>query len=184
MNRNDLKSSTTCKPVTLIFARGSIEPGNMGVIVGPGLAEAVKKAGIDAAVQGVDYNSNDVVNGIPAGVKLMVQEADDTAVKCPSSKIVLSGYSSGGIVTDYAVPKLKPETLKHVAAIVTFGFPASLLKTLPAAVRDKAKTFCKTDDQIAQCGDVSTGASGTGSHFSYGGSATDAAAYIKQHLRR
>jgi cutinase len=49
-----------CKPMTLIFARGTSEQGNMGTIVGPPLANAmIALMGADqVAVQGVDYPAN------------------------------------------------------------------------------------------------------------------------------
>ena len=48
---NDVQNGV-CKPVTLIFARGTTEPGNMGVVVGTQFASAL---GNDVTVQGVDY---------------------------------------------------------------------------------------------------------------------------------
>ncbi|KAK3076772.1 hypothetical protein LTS18_012101, partial [Coniosporium uncinatum] len=53
---NDI-SSSACKEVTFIFARGSTEGGNMGMAVGPPFANALKQSfGRDnVAVQGVDY---------------------------------------------------------------------------------------------------------------------------------
>lgn len=58
--RNDLLTTgAACKPTILIFARGTTEPGNMGVVVGPSLASALEsKLGSgqgQVAVQGVDY---------------------------------------------------------------------------------------------------------------------------------
>src|SRR5512142_795950 len=39
----DLASQKPCADMTLIFARGTTEPGNMGVISGPQLVQAIKK---------------------------------------------------------------------------------------------------------------------------------------------
>lgn len=49
-----------CADVTLIFARGSTEIGNMGESVGPALAkELIKTLGADkVAIQGVDYTAS------------------------------------------------------------------------------------------------------------------------------
>jgi hypothetical protein len=47
-----------CSDVTLIFARGTTEVGNMGTCVGPELAEALRKEIPSLSVQGVDYPAN------------------------------------------------------------------------------------------------------------------------------
>jgi hypothetical protein len=75
MSVSDLKKGDfTCKKAALIFARGTGEPGkvveyaedvllitnlgNMGFVVGPGLASGLKKAmNNDILIQGADYSS-------------------------------------------------------------------------------------------------------------------------------
>jgi len=47
-----------CSDVTLIFARGTTEVGNMGTCVGPELAEALRDEIPSLSVQGVDYPAN------------------------------------------------------------------------------------------------------------------------------
>ena len=56
--RNDL--SGACKAVTIIFARGTSEGGNVGTVTGPPYFDAVaKKIGAEnLAVQGVDYGAS------------------------------------------------------------------------------------------------------------------------------
>lgn len=45
-----------CKPVTMIFARGTFEPGNIGLLAGPPFFNALSYAiGDKLAVQGVPY---------------------------------------------------------------------------------------------------------------------------------
>lgn len=61
-------NDNSCKDYTLIFARGTTEPGNVGILVGPPLIEALKdRVGEDRlAVQGVNgYEAN--VEGYLAG---------------------------------------------------------------------------------------------------------------------
>ena len=47
-----------CSDVTLIFARGTTEVGNMGTCVGPELAKALRDEIPSLSVQGVDYPAN------------------------------------------------------------------------------------------------------------------------------
>lgn len=54
--RNDVVDNAPCKPVTVIFARGTTEPGNVGVLAGPPFFDALRdRLGGDQmlAVQGV-----------------------------------------------------------------------------------------------------------------------------------
>ena len=45
-----------CKPVTIIFARGTFEPGNIGLLAGPPFFNALfTRIGDKFAVQGVPY---------------------------------------------------------------------------------------------------------------------------------
>lgn len=69
---------TTCNDVTIIFARGTGEAGNVGVLVGPELFDAVlaRLSGTSAtlAVQGVNYAadvSGFLLGGDPAGSQQM-----------------------------------------------------------------------------------------------------------------
>ena len=68
--------SSACKTVTVIFARGTSEPGNVGAVTGPPFFQALAaKIGSDQlAVQGVDYAANVagiIAGGDPAGSKKM-----------------------------------------------------------------------------------------------------------------
>jgi Cutinase len=71
MSVSDLKKGDfTCKKAALIFARGTGEPGNMGYVVGPGLASGLKKAfNNDILIQGADYTSK--FWGLPQNAKTM-----------------------------------------------------------------------------------------------------------------
>lgn len=59
-NQTDITANKPCADMTLIFARGTTEPGNMGTLVGPQLVDEIKKAmpaGRTLNVQGVDYGA-------------------------------------------------------------------------------------------------------------------------------
>jgi cutinase len=53
---NGLKTDA-CKALTVIYARGTNEPGNVGAVAGPPFTDALRKAlGADqVTIQGVDY---------------------------------------------------------------------------------------------------------------------------------
>lgn len=94
---NDLVDGSACKAVTVIFARGTSESGNVGSLAGPPFFAALATdIGADnLAVQGVDYAA-DIVGflegGDPTGSALMAQLVAQAQTQCPDTKVVMSGY--------------------------------------------------------------------------------------------
>lgn len=87
-----------CKPIIFIFARGSTETGNMGLICGPPTANNLKRTfgASNVAVEGVDYAALLTTNflpsgGDPLGVRDMQQKLT-RAAQCGDSIIVAGGY--------------------------------------------------------------------------------------------
>ena len=70
---NDLTNGSGCKAITVIFARGTTEPGNVGILVGPPFFDALRSSvGTSAlTIQGVnDYSASVdgyLEGGDPAG---------------------------------------------------------------------------------------------------------------------
>lgn len=96
--RNDLTDGSACKAVTVIFARGTTESGNVGSLVGPPFFSALATAiGSDnLAVQGVEYAADIagfLAGGDAAGSKKMTELVGQAITQCPDSKVVMSGYS-------------------------------------------------------------------------------------------
>lgn len=121
--------SGKCTKNILFFARGTTEPGVVGISVGPVLRSAL--AGRDFAVVGVPYDADfagDNCLGLPGGMvaRDMINQA---AEKCPDSKIFMSGYSEGGMVSHNAVAYASAEAKEKVAAVITFGVSFCLLYT-------------------------------------------------------
>ena len=57
---NDVTNDAPCKALTVIFARGTSEPGNVGTVAGPPFFEALQSAvGANmVALQGVNYSAS------------------------------------------------------------------------------------------------------------------------------
>ena len=55
--RDDLTENAPCADVTVIFARGTTEPGNVGLVAGPPFLDALSEqlGGKSLVVQGVEY---------------------------------------------------------------------------------------------------------------------------------
>lgn len=93
--RNEL--SGACGQVTVIFARGTTEAGNVGSIAGPPFFNALEDELGSAAVviQGVAYPADIagfLAGGSRAGASTMAGHVRTARTKCPNTKIVLSGY--------------------------------------------------------------------------------------------
>ena len=94
--RNDLVNGP-CRPVTVIFARGTIELGNVGSLAGPPFFNALTNIIGDSnvAIQGVDYPATIagyLEGGDPAGAVKLVSLVNTAMSKCPNTQIILSGY--------------------------------------------------------------------------------------------
>jgi len=121
-------TSFGCRPIIMLFARGSTEPGNMGTICGPPTANGVKAAfGSDAvAVEGIEYgallSTNFVRGGAdPAGVREMQRLIGQAVSQCPESKLVVGGYSQGAALTHRAVENLPAAQKEAIVGAFTFG---------------------------------------------------------------
>ncbi|KAE8416447.1 cutinase-domain-containing protein [Aspergillus pseudocaelatus] len=120
-----------CTDYTVLFARGTSEPGNVGVLVGPPLAEAFEGAvGASAlSFQGVNGYSASVegylAGGEAAGSKAMASQASDILSKCPDTKLVMSGYSQGCQIVHNAVEQLPAEHASKISSVLLFGDPCT-----------------------------------------------------------
>ena len=94
--RNELLDGV-CRPVTVIYARGTTESGNIGVSVGPALELTLdRRLGANTvAFQGVDYPADIagyLAGGSSEGAGTLASLVNTAATKCPDTQIVLSGY--------------------------------------------------------------------------------------------
>jgi cutinase len=94
---NDLTNGSPCKAVTIIFARGTTESGNVGSLAGPPFFAAVADAigAENLAVQGVEYPADIpgfLAGGDAAGSRTMAQLVSQAQTQCPDTKVVMSGY--------------------------------------------------------------------------------------------
>ncbi|KAI1396056.1 carbohydrate esterase family 5 protein [Hypoxylon fuscum] len=116
-----------CRPIIFIWAKATMEPGNMGNTVGPALSDGLKVlfGPANVATQGVDYwgfiETNFYPGGAPPWGIYDMQLLLNAAATCPDSKIVAAGYSQGAALTHRAVEGLSQEVKDRIIAVVTFG---------------------------------------------------------------
>ena len=126
VERNELTSvaNAGCKPITVIFARGTFELGNVGSFVGPPFFNNLDDLiGADnIAVQGVDYPASLVgylEGGDPGGAQTTAHLLNQAATNCPDTQIVLSGYSQGAMEVHLGEAMVTPEVAAQIAAVVS-----------------------------------------------------------------
>ncbi|KAF2756297.1 alpha/beta-hydrolase [Pseudovirgaria hyperparasitica] len=167
----DIHKRATCKPKILIFAKGTLEPGPIGITVGPSLKQKLDANVWD--VRGFNYDNsfaNDLCLGLPGGVTAR-GVLESTAAECPSSVIVLSGYSQGAMVVRNALARAKASAVSRVKNVVTFGDPFNGANI--GQYTGPRHVFCAQGDGVCD-GQLNIGAA----HLSYGSDIPAAAAII------
>jgi hypothetical protein len=130
----DLQKRQDCKPNILLFARGTLEAGTMGITVGPALQSALNRQGPGKwRSEGVKYTADiagDDCIGFPGGIKCVDQLAK-IASQCPSSKFFLSGYSQGAMVARICTAFSKDDVKQRIkVSSVAFRSLMAEIKTV------------------------------------------------------
>ncbi len=130
-----------CPSIDVVFARGTLEPPGVGA-TGQAFVDALNAhmAGRNIGIDPVDYPASLNFQTAADGVANAASKVTSIAADCPSTKIVLGGYSQGAAVAAYTttdtIPDgyplpdgitgpLPPTTAAHVAAVTLFGKPSS-----------------------------------------------------------
>ncbi|KAF4782745.1 cutinase [Colletotrichum scovillei] len=176
---NQLTDGTACRKVTLIWARGTTQSGNVGEAGSEGPVFFNALAGLvgtsNLAVQGVDYSASILgflAGGDAAGSTTMANLVARAVTQCPSTKIVMSGYSQGGQLVHNAASKLTAAQTARVSAVLIFGdpFDGQAVGSIPAS---KVKVICHDGDNICDGGIIITA-----DHRNYEQDAPAAAAFV------
>lgn len=123
-----------CSDVEVVFARGTNEPPGIG-IVGQAFVDALSSQvdGRSVGVYPVNYPASDnYVSSAANGSDDARAHIQDLVTGCPSTKMVLGGYSQGAAVTDLATAAMPPQIADRVAAVALFGTPSSAFSSMLA----------------------------------------------------
>ncbi|MBS4727792.1 cutinase family protein [Mycobacterium sp. SM1] len=152
-----------CPDSEVVFARGTGEPPGVGR-VGQAFVDALRLQvpGRSVGVYPVNYPaSSDYVNSATAGANDVSTYVESMAAKCPTTKVVLGGYSQGAGVIDLATDSMPPQVANHVAAVALFGNPQSIyakslaggrLPAISPLYRPKTIDLCVPGDMICSEG--------------------------------
>jgi cutinase len=195
----------SCAAVEVVFARGTNEVPGVGA-TGQALVDALnaRLPGKTVDVYGVNYPASLDFGRAADGIVDASNRIETIAASCPTTKIVLGGYSQGAAVAGYtttdsvpagfALPAgitgpMSPAIASHVAAVVLFGTPDDWFMNLvdhnapPITIGQlySAKTLqlCATGDPVCFPGGLDRAA-----HSSYknNGMANQAADFVARQL--
>ena len=136
----------SCPAVEVVFARGTNEAPGVGA-TGQSFVDALnaRLAGKTVAAYGVNYPASMNFGQAVDGVADASNKVQSIATSCPSTEIVLGGYSQGAAVAGYtttdSVPAgfdlpasitgpMPPAVASHVKAVVLFGTPDAWIMNL------------------------------------------------------
>lgn len=193
-----------CPAVEVVFARGTLEAPGLGD-TGQALVDALdRRLKTPVATYGVNYPASLDFSTAVSGVADAANHIQSVASSCPSTQMVLGGYSQGAAVAAYTtfdrVPPgfiLPPDingpmpdsVASHVAAVVLFGTPDPFFLnlvdrnapslTVGPLYADKTLQLCAPGDPVCQ-----PGAFDRAAHSAYksNGMADQAAAFVVDRL--
>jgi cutinase len=136
----------SCPAVEVVFARGTNEAPGVGA-TGQSFVDALtaRLPGKTVDVYGVNYPASMNFGQAADGIVDASNKIQSIAASCPSTQIVLGGYSQGAAVAGYtttdSVPAgfdlpagitgpMPPAVAPHVAAVVLFGTPDAWIMNL------------------------------------------------------
>jgi cutinase len=187
-------ASADCADYDVVVARGTGEPGTLGVIVGDPVYAALRTAlaGHTTSAYPVSYPASLAQPAsVQAGNTDLVRHVTDQAAACPGQRFVLVGYSQGANVVDNSigvssagalvggpiVATLPDAVASRVASVLLFGNPIRALgKSVTGTYADRTDDFCASGDPVCQPGGWNFFA-----HLSYTADATTAAAFAANH---
>ncbi len=195
----------SCPSVEVVFARGTLEAPGVGG-TGQAFVDALnaRLPGKTVDVYAVNYPSSLDFGRAADGIVDASSKIQATATSCPTTKIVLGGYSQGAAVAGYTITDAIPAGFAlpagitgpmaaaiapHVAAVVLFGTPDSWFLnlvdhnappiTIGGLYTAKTLQLCATGDPVCFPGGLNRAA-----HSSYkdNGMADQAADFAARQL--
>ncbi|KAF3356386.1 Acetylxylan esterase 2 [Verticillium dahliae VDG1] len=147
--RSELESgsSSRCPRAILIYARGSTEPGNMGITAGPTLASALTReygsAGIWIQGVGGPYGAELSPNFLPSGT-------DRASINEAKRLFTLANTNQGTAVVGNALSELSSAVQNQVKGAVVFGYTKNLqnLGRIPNFPTAKTEIYCAISDAV------------------------------------
>jgi cutinase len=187
-------AAAACTDVDVVVARGTGEPGRLGLIVGDPVFSAIQQrlSGTTSTGTPVDYPASLSPTSPTDGNRALVNHVTAQAQACPNQRFVLVGYSQGanvvgnslGISSQGAavggpvVATIPASVEPRVAAVLVFGYPLRKLgRGITGTYAQRTLDICAPLDIV--CNPLGTS---TIAHLSYGNNAAQAATFAVARL--
>lgn len=181
-------AAETCSDIDVVVARGTGEPGPLGVIVGDPVFSALRRTlgGSTLSSHAVEYPASLAPGSAQQGNQELVDHVTAKAADCPNQRFILVGYSQGANVVDNSlgvssqgsatgggiVATIPAGVQPRVDAVLLFGNPIRALgRRVGGDFLDRTLDVCATGDPV--CG----GGFNAAAHLSYGRVASTAASF-------
>ncbi|WOX07866.1 MULTISPECIES: cutinase family protein [unclassified Streptomyces] len=162
-------TAATCSDLDVVAARGTFEPGTLGLIVGDPVFSALQKkiTGKTLSSYAVNYPADLSLTSAATGNADVVNHVNAQAAACPNQRFILVGYSQGANVVDNSigissdgavvgspiVATIPAALAPRVAAVLLFGNPIRALgKSVTGTYQSRTIDFCANGDPICQNG--------------------------------
>jgi cutinase len=162
-------SAATCSDLDVVAARGTFEPGTLGLIVGDPVFSALQQkiTGKTLSSYAVNYPADLSLTSAATGNLDVVNHVNAQAAACPNQRFILVGYSQGANVVDNSigissdgavvgspiVATIPAAVEPKVAAVLLFGNPIRALgKSVTGTYQSRTIDFCASGDPICQSG--------------------------------
>lgn len=160
------RASASCPDVEVVFARGTDEPPGVGRVGQAFVSSLRQQTRKNVTAYGVNYPANKDFLAATDGANDASNHIQHMADNCPTTKLVLGGYSQGAAVIDIvtAAPlpglgfrePLPSDAAEHVAAVALFGNPSSraggLMSALTPTFDGKTIDLCNQGDPVCSDG--------------------------------
>jgi cutinase len=182
-------NAAACSDLDVVAARGTGEPGTLGLIVGDPVYSALRTrlTGKSLSSYAVDYPAGLASGSASEGNQDLVDHVTQQAAACPGQRFVLVGYSQGanvvansigissvGAVVGGPIVATIPAALEpRIAVLLVFGPPIGALgKHITGTYQSRSAEYCAQGDPVCQAGGQDVLA-----HLSYGNRASEAALF-------
>ncbi|MFI6931990.1 cutinase family protein [Streptomyces sp. NPDC050287] len=182
-------AAAACTDIDVVSARGTFEPGRLGLIVGDPVFSSLQRkvTGKTLSSYAVNYPADLSLTSAAQGNRDLVNHVQSQAASCPNQRFVLVGYSQGANVVDNSigissagavvgspiVATLPAAVEPKVAAVLLFGNPIRAIgKSVTGTYQSRTIDFCANGDPVCQAGGANTAA-----HLGYSANADAAATF-------
>ncbi|SPJ86799.1 related to Cutinase [Fusarium torulosum] len=150
----------SCPSVIFVYARGSLEFGNLGFLgglVGDGIKAVLGEDQVWTQGVGGDYSAAIGDNGLPDGtdpkaIQEMIGLFELADRKCPNATLVSGGWSQGAALVAASIRDLNPTIRGKIAGVILFGYTKNKQNngSIPNYPADRLRVFCNDGDAVCE----------------------------------